>query len=138
MEHWEIRQFCVASRYTALDPSNPNHAFVSYSGYNAYTPSTPGYVFEVTYNPAMGTATWNDVSHNRGDLPATGIAYDSVTGDLYVSTDFGVVKLASGSTTWAPAAGSLTPVTVYGLTIAPRVRILYAATHGRGMWKLAL
>ena len=32
----------------SIDPSNPNHAWVSYSGYSAYTPDTPGHVFEVT------------------------------------------------------------------------------------------
>ena len=42
----------------AVDPGNPYHAFVSFSGYNAYTPTTPGHVFDVTYDPASGTATW--------------------------------------------------------------------------------
>lgn len=32
----------------AVDPKNPYHAFVSYSGYNAYTPKTPGHVFDLT------------------------------------------------------------------------------------------
>src|SRR5947207_9214757 len=30
------------------DPSNVNKAYVSFSGYNGATPSTPGHVFEVT------------------------------------------------------------------------------------------
>jgi hypothetical protein len=29
----------------AVDPANANRAFVSFSGYNAYTPTTPGHVF---------------------------------------------------------------------------------------------
>ena len=29
----------------AVDPTNSNHAFVSFSGYNGYTPATPGHVF---------------------------------------------------------------------------------------------
>ncbi|HZP15478.1 MAG TPA: hypothetical protein VFA96_06630, partial [Nocardioides sp.] len=41
----------------AVDAGNPDHAWISYSGYNAYTPSTPGHVFDVLYNPATHTAS---------------------------------------------------------------------------------
>jgi hypothetical protein len=58
------------------------------------------------------------------------------TGDLFVSTDFGVDMLRAGDTRWVPAAGSLPPVAVYGLTIDSSSRVLYAATHGRGAWVL--
>ena len=122
----------------AVDPSNPNHAFISFSGYNAYNPTQPGHVFDVTYNPVSHTATWTNIDHNLGDEPITDVALDSSTGDLYVSTDFGVDILKSGGTTWTPAAGSLPPVAVYGLTIDSGARVLYAATHGRGIWSLKL
>jgi len=122
----------------AIDPTNANHAFISFSGYNAYTPTTPGHVFEATYNPATAATTWVDLSYNLGDLPITGLARDNVTGDLYASTDFGVAMLASGASTWVTAAGSLPPVAVYGLTIDSNARVLYAATHGRGAWRLDL
>ena len=62
-----------------------------------------------------------------------------------VSTDgnnrtihLGVAMLAAGGSTWVAAAGSLPPVAVYGLTIDSNARVLYAATHGRGAWKLDL
>ena len=38
----------------SIDPANANHAWVSFSGYNAYTPTTPGHVFEVLFNPVSG------------------------------------------------------------------------------------
>ena len=46
----------VSSIY--VDPANPNHAWISYSGYNINTPAQPGHVFEVTRTGA--TATWVD------------------------------------------------------------------------------
>jgi hypothetical protein len=125
----------------AVDPSNPNHAFISFSGYDAYATASgtaTGHVFEVTYNPVSHTATWSNLSYNLGDQPITDIALDSQTGDLFASTDFGVDMLKSGSTQWAPAAGSLPSVEVYGLTIDSNAGILYAATHGRGAWVLNL
>jgi hypothetical protein len=48
------------------------------------------------------------------------------------------MKLASGSTSWAIAAAGMPMVEVPGLTIVPSERILYAATHGLGAWKLEL
>jgi hypothetical protein len=125
----------------AIDPSNPNHAYISFSGYNAYATASDtatGHIFEVTYNPVNHMATWTNLDHNIGDQPITGIALDANTGDLFVSTDFGVDMLRSGDSQWIPAAGSLPPVAVYGLTIDSNARVLYAATHGRGAWKLDL
>jgi len=125
----------------AIDPTDPNRAYVSCSGYNAYATAAgtaTGHVFKVVYNPGLGTATWTNIDHNIGDQPITGIALDSNTGDLFVSTDFGVDTLKSGGSTWTPAAGNLPPVAVYGLTIDVNARVLYAATHGRGAWRLQL
>jgi hypothetical protein len=121
-----------------VDPANPNHAWISYSGYNVNTPSLPGHVFEVTYNPVTPDATWTDISHNLPDFPITGIVRDDVTGDLYAASDFGVMMLPSGSTTWTVAGTGLPMVEVAGLTIVPSARVLYAATHGRSAWKLTL
>ncbi len=125
----------------AVDPSDPNTAYVSFSGYNAYATASgtaTGHVFKVVYNTGLGTATWTNLDNNLGDEPITGIALDSNTGDLFVSTDFGVNILKSGGSMWTPAGGSLPPVATYGLTIDSNARILYAATHGRGAWSLQL
>jgi hypothetical protein len=123
-----------------IDPSNPNHAWISYSGYNFNTPE-PGHVFEVTYNQGTNDATWTSLDNPGGtaypDFPATDIVRDS-NGDLYVSNDFGVMVLANGSTSWATAGTGLPMVEVAGLTIVPSARVLYAATHGRSAWKLTL
>src|SRR5438445_467760 len=120
-----------------IDPANKNHAWISYSGYNAHTPSTPGHVFEVTYNPGAGTATWTDLSYNLGDLPVTDLVRDDKTGDLYAANDFGVTRLANAVTAWT-ATNGMPMVEVSQLTIVPGARLLYAATHGRSAWSLTL
>ena len=125
----------------AVDSTNSNHAYISFSGYNAYATASgtaTGHVFDVVYDPVGHIANWTNLDNNLSDQPVTGIALDAITGDLFVSTDFGVDILKSGTTQWAPAAGSLPPVAVYGLTIDSNARVLYAATHGRGAWKLDL
>ena len=122
----------------AVDPRRPTRAFVSFVGYNAYTPTTPGHVFEVRYHRESGTATWTDISANLGDQPITGIAFDPHTGNVFAATDFGVAVRLGGSTTWTVASSGLPPVPVYQLSIDSASRTLYAATHGRGIYRLDL
>ena len=126
----------VSSIY--VDPANANHAWISYLGFNVSTPSTAGHVFEVTYDPVAGTSTWVDRSYDLQDLPVTDLVRDDVTGDLYASSDFGVVRLADGTSSWTLAAPGMPNVEVAGLTIVPQARLLYAASHGLGAWRLNL
>jgi len=121
-----------------VDPANPNHTWITYSGFNASTPATPGHIFEVTYDPGAGTATWTDISYDFGEIPAADVVRDDKTGDLYVSSDFGVFRLALGTTTWVSAAPGMPNVEVSGLTIVVADRKLFAATHGLGAWSLNL
>jgi hypothetical protein len=121
-----------------VDAHNPNYAWISYSGYSARTPATPGHVFEVTFDPGAGTATWNSIDANLGDLPVTSIVRDDPTGDLYAANDFGVLRLPSGSSAWQSAADGMPQVEVPALSISTSARVLYAATHGRGAYVLNL
>jgi hypothetical protein len=120
-----------------VDPTNGHHAWISYNGYNVNTPATPGHVFDVTWGGG-GPAVWVDVSSNLPDFPITALVHDDVAGDLYAASDFGVMRLATGSVVWNVAGSGLPMVEVSGLTIVPEARILYAATHGRSAWSLVL
>jgi PKD domain len=122
----------------AVDPADPNHAWISFSGYAAYTPGEPGHVFSVRFDPATGTAAWTDITRNIGDQPVTAVAFDADTGDLYAGTDFGVLRLPRGSTTWVEAAPGLPRVAVYGLALSQEAHVLYAATHGRSAYAIRL
>ncbi|HET7129766.1 MAG TPA: hypothetical protein VFJ93_11900 [Gaiellaceae bacterium] len=129
-----------------VDPTDPNRAWVTYTGYSANTPDQPGHVFQVDYDGTAGTATWTDIDNGSGplgDLPVTGIARDDATGTLYVGTDFAVLAdtpAADGSFdgNWEPAADGMPQVEIAGVSIDPKTRTLYAATHGRAIWSLAL
>ncbi len=121
-----------------VDPADVNHAWVSYAGYNANTPTTPGHLFEVRFNPATGTSTWADRSYDLGDVPLRDMTYDPLLGDIYASGDWGVLRLPGGATSWMDAGSALPQVATYNLSIEPDARVLYAGTHGRGVYTLAL
>ena len=145
-----------------IDPDDPGHAWVTYSGYNAATPTTPGHVFEVQENgavPGSGIFTNLDVESgsaafptpfNNGDLPVADVVRDDATHTLYVATDFGVLRGANdGDSGWHTTEGmpryevmhleiqpSNRVATCVGTSHCPRV--LYAATHSQGIWRLKL
>jgi hypothetical protein len=121
-----------------VDRQNPNVAFISYSGFNALTPATPGHVFRAVYNPDSRTASFTNVDFDLGDIPINTIAYDDVTGDLYAATDFGPLVLREGSARWTVAGRGFPEVLMVDLEIVPEKRLLVAATHGLGVFALRL
>jgi len=122
-----------------VDPTNPNHAWISYSGYNVNTPAQQGHVFDVTWNGT--TAVWRslNVESGNGDYPINDLARDDLNGNLYAATDFGVlVGQPSGvNYVWTPTSG-LPRAEVSGLRIHSGQRVLYAATHGRSVYRMIL
>ena len=146
------------------DPDNVNRAWVTYSGYNAATPTTPGHVFEVreggtapgsgsftNLQVERGTATFPTPTDN-GDLPVNDIVRDDAKKKLYVATDFGVVRGNNdGRGDWR-VTKDLPRFEITHLEIQPSARVptcvglskkdcptlIYAATHSQGVWRLDL
>src|SRR5829696_1571853 len=125
-----------------VDPSDPYHAYITYSGYNAVTPDTPGHVFEVRFAPATGIAAFTNLDgagpHALGDLPVGTIERDEAKGVLYIGTDFGVAQRVRPQTGWTPAKPGLPTTTVPSLKIDQERRVMYVTTHGFGAWTLKL
>lgn len=119
-------------------PQKPNRAWVSYSGFSSNTPDTPGHIFKVRLNPNTKEAIWKDKSFDFGDQPVTDLVRDDKLGHLYASTDFGVLRRGPVTEMWVNAAKGMPNVEVPGLTIRPDERVLYAASHGLGAWRLDL
>lgn len=122
-----------------VDPTNPNHAWITYSGYNSKTPATPGHVFEVFYAPNATTFINRDGdnrNNNFGDIPANSII-QTLRGTVYVGTDYGVVvKEPNNDNIWKMAAAGLPNVDVPDIIYIPQRDELIAATDGEGAWAL--
>jgi hypothetical protein len=142
------------------DPSNPDHAWISYSGYNANTPTTPGHVFSVASHGGPGDGTFTNLNiesgssafptpFSDGDLPVADIVRDDATHTLYAATDFGVLRGDNDGASWHVTAG-MPRYEVMHLAIQPSSRaptctgggpckrVLYAATHSQGIWQMRL
>ena len=81
--------------------------------------------------------TWSDISAGLPDVPALSAAFDPAIpfASLFVGTDIGVFHTTDLGQTWTSAGIGLPAVPVYRLR--PDGVTVVAATHGRGVWKLA-
>jgi hypothetical protein len=123
-----------------VDPRDANQAWITYSGFNAKTPATPGHVFKVRFVPAdssqPATASFTSLDGSSfGDIPATSVVVTR-GGTLFVGTDFGVVQLENKWSSWRPAGEGVPRVTVADLVYVPERSAIYAGTHVQGVWKL--
>jgi hypothetical protein len=145
-----------------VDPADTGHAWVTYSGYNFATPTTPGHVFDVRENgtaPGSGIFTNLNVESggtssyptpfSDGDLPVSDIVRDDATNTLYVGTDFGVLRGDNDGASWHVTKG-MPRYEIMHLELQPSSRaptcvgggrcerLLYAATHSQGFWRMKL
>jgi hypothetical protein len=129
----------LPSRYISgvtVDPANPAHAYAVFNGYSRrWVPGGgTGHVFE-TLN---GGQTWTDISGNLPDIASDALVLTG--GKLALATDDGVYTAAAGKgakTTWSVLGNGLPHVSVNDLTLGP-AGYVYAATHGRGVWRIHL
>ncbi len=122
-----------------VDRTDPDIVYVSYSGFDATTPTTPGHVFRSD----DGGATWNNISGTSGavnalpDTPANAIEIDALNPNtLYVGTDTGMFITTNLGATWLVYEPNFPEVAVTDLELDESRNILTAATHGRGMWQI--
>lgn len=117
-----------------IDPTNPNHAFAAVNGFSRRFTEGPGagegHVFETR---DMG-ATWTDISANLPDLPASTVKM-LPNGALILGTDLGAFYRAPGSTQWQLLGTGLPTTAVTDIEYSANDNAIYAATHGRGIWK---
>jgi uncharacterized protein (TIGR03437 family) len=119
----------------APDLTDARRAYVTFSGFDASTPSAPGHVFMTT----DGGETWRDISGNLPDVPVTSIAVDpQQAGTLYIGTDLGVFQTADGGATWLRLGEGMPRVATFMVRYHAATRSLVAATHGRGVYRLSL
>lgn len=117
----------------AIDPGNASRAFVAFSGYNASTPSTTGHVFRT----ANRGTTWVNASGNLPDVPVNALLINPAnTNDILAGTDIGVFQSVDGGTTWSQQNTGLANVSISDLDYRASDNAVFAATHGRGMFKL--
>ena len=129
---------------TVIDPSNTNVAYVTVNGYSGATAANDPSKSHVwrTSNLLSGTPTWTSAGNGLPDVPVNAFAVDpAVPGRIFAGTDVGVYRSNDGGANWVPVGSGLPVVGVFDMVVAPASsgsEVLRVATHGRGMWELAI
>ncbi len=122
----------------AVNDTNPNHLWVSFSGY------IDG---EKVYVSEDGGATWVNISAGLPNVPVNCIVYENgttngITGAIYAGTDIGVYytndSILATPSKWIEYSTNLPNVVVSELEIHYGSKKLRAATYGRGIWESPL
>lgn len=119
----------VQATYVAVDATDPNTAWVTFSGYTAGTK---------VYKTINGGTSWTNISTNLPNLPANVVCYEPGSNDrIYVGMDVGVYYLDNSTTNWTLYNSGLpnTPIADLEISAANPTK-LYAATYGRGVYKV--
>ena len=121
--------------------------YLVFNGYNRRFIEGPGAAQDHIWKGVLTASgvTWTNESAGSPDVPATDVVH--VGNKLVVGTDYGVmVGTLDGSgnvTAWkrvggvSGTGGALPLTTVFDLSVGPDGN-LYAATHGRGIWRTPL
>ncbi|HXB54621.1 MAG TPA: hypothetical protein VN461_07555 [Vicinamibacteria bacterium] len=131
----------VSGIATDTTDATANTAIVTFSGFEASTPTTLGHVF-ITTNGLSATPTWTNISGNLPDVPINAVVIDYVGHDdprrvLYVASDIGVFRSRDSGETWKLVSKGLPFVSVFGLERNATSGQIVASTHGRGMFELS-
>jgi photosystem II stability/assembly factor-like uncharacterized protein len=115
----------------AIDPHDADRVYVTFTGF--FQGDQSAHVFAT----ADGGASWRNVSGRLPNAPANDVVIDPDRGTVYVATDVGVFYLRN-ALTWWPAGDGLPLAPVHDLRLHAPSGELYAATFGRGVWKVGL
>ena len=90
-----------------------------------------------------GAFSWINISgsppNDLPDVPANSLCIDPVNPThFYVGTDIGVFRTTDAGATWQQFSDGLPNTAVYDLWLHSTMRLLRAATHGRGLWERKL
>jgi hypothetical protein len=120
----------------AIDPADASGmtAFVGFNGFSRRFTEGPGAGFGHLFKTVNAGASWTDVSGNLPDVPVNDIVITD--GKLVVGTDLGTVVSFDNGATWKRLGSNLPYTTVMDLHLGVD-GLIYAATHGRGIWSIA-
>ena len=120
-----------------IDPNNNKHVYLAVSGFSRNFTEGPGAGVGHIFESKDGGATWSNITGNYPDVPTSSIK-QAPNGALLAGSDLGAFYRAPGSTTWQRLGGNMPMVSVTDVEFAPATNVVYAATHGRGIWSIPL
>ena len=135
----ELSMSSLPLRYVnalTVDPNNAAHVYAIFGGFSRHwVPNAGvGHVFETK----DGGESWTDISGNLPDAPGDDLLI--VNGNLVLATDVGAfIASVTAPTVWSRYGSGLPNSAIYDFSLGQaNGGYIIAATHGRGLWRIAL
>lgn len=130
---WNLRNSGLPTAYCtriATDPANPATAYAAFSGFLSGSK-----VYKTTNYGVL----WTNISSNLPNIPVSCIVVSPLNSNtIYIGTDLGVFSTTNGGESWTQDNNGLPNVVVSDLDYRASDTSLFAATHGRSMYKSSL
>ena len=112
----------------AIHPSNPNKVAIATSA------------SDKVYISNDGGTTWGVAMHDLPNFSALALVWDTTYDEdiLYLGMNYGIYYLRANETSWTSYNTGLPNVQIRELEINTADDKLYAATYGRGLWRVGL
>ena len=119
----------------AIDPHDKNIGYVTYCGFGL---AAGTHVWK-NANLSGGATNWVASGNGIPDVPVNALVIDPRnSNNLFAGTDIGVYRSTDAGNSWNPFGTGMPRVPVFALDIQDQSRVLRAATHGRGIWEIAI
>jgi photosystem II stability/assembly factor-like uncharacterized protein len=126
----------VPNRYVSgVAVDDDGNLYLALNGFSRRFTEGPGAGIGHLFKSTDGGATWSDVSGDMPDIPANSVQV-LADGKLVVGTDLGVIVSSDDGAHWSRLGDNFPATVAIDVEEGPDGR-LYAATHGRGIWRIA-
>jgi photosystem II stability/assembly factor-like uncharacterized protein len=114
----------------SVDPNNSSNVYVAFSGFGT----------SHLYKSINGGSSWINIGNGLPDVPTSAVVVDpKYSSIVYVGNDLGVYNSKDSGNTWNDFNSGLgDAMLTMDLAVSPANRMLYAASHGRGVYRIKL
>ena len=124
----QLSGFSGNVNFIAIHPTNPDLLAIATNS------------LDKVYTSTDGGVTWNSRRYNLPDFAALTLVWDTTYDEdiLYLGMNYGIYYLRKDVTSWTSYNAGLPNVIVNELEVNSADKKLYAATYGRGLWRVDL
>ena len=128
-----------------IHPQQQKTAFITFGGYNVQNGHHIMKTTNLDTNAGAAPVEWTPRGFGIPDVPVNSITFDErAPQNMYAATDIGIYRSTDGGANWVPFSNGLPRLAVFDIAFQEQngtvtaERVLRIATHGRGIWEIAV